>query len=131
MSNLKLPVMSYGNLTRLVGNRYAKTIAHNTTATAYEGYVEIRYHGNLIAEVWQGGVYLSTAGWATQTTLARLRAVLRDNLPNLPISVRIKDFTPVVVKSGEFVPFRDVIIYDNGDTNLTTAYPSANERAQK
>jgi len=102
MSNLKLPVMSYGNLTRLVGERYEKRIAHNTTATAYLNHVSISYHGNQIARVYEDGeIFLTTAGWATQTTVARLNAILRDNLAGTPYRVAIRDFAVCLIDATE------------------------------
>jgi hypothetical protein len=94
--------MSYGNLTRLVGERYEKRIAHNTTATAYLNHVSISYHGNQIARVYEDGeIFLTTAGWATQTTVARLNAILRDNLAGTPYRVAIRDFAVCLIDATE------------------------------
>lgn len=102
MSNLKLPVMNHGNLTRLVGERYEKRIAHNTTATAYLNHVSISYHGNQIARVYEDGeIFLTTAGWATQTTVARLNAILRDSLPMSPYRVAIRDFAVCLIDTRD------------------------------
>jgi len=84
MSNLKLPVMNFGNLSRLAGERYQKKVAHNTTATVEGNSVQVHYHGNHIADIFEGSVWLSTAGWSTQTTVARLNAILTDTLPMTP-----------------------------------------------
>ena len=117
MTNLKLPVMNHGNLTRLVGERYEKRIAHNTTATAYEGFVSISYHGNHIANTYErGAVYLNTAGWATQTTVTRLNRILTDSLPNTPYRVAIRDFAVCLIDTRDKKArhyFRDITIYSN------------------
>ena len=119
-----MPVMTYDNLARLVGSRYCKKIAHNTTATLERATVdggiiqfyEIEYHGNLIARVMPHGVQLSTAGWATQTTLTRLRAILNDVLPGFKFDVRVKDGGAVVVlrnaRNKVVREFRDAVFYD-------------------
>lgn len=117
MSNLKLPVMNYANLSRLVGGRYRKPIAHNTTATVYDDHVEVYYHGNHIATLYQDRVYLTTAGWSTQTTVARLDAILRDSLPSSPFRVAIRDFAVCLIDSRDKKArhyFREVTVYSDG-----------------
>ena len=131
MSNLKLPVMNFGNLNRLVGDRYAKRIAHNTTATGNETFVSVYYHNNFIGEVWQGGVYLNTAGWATQTTVARLNAMLKDSLPATPYSVCIRDGAVCLTDNRDKKArhyFRDVIVYDDGTLVTEGAWSSSLRR---
>lgn len=117
MTNLKLPVMNFGNLSRLVGERYEKRIAHNTTATVYDNRVSVSYHGNHIADVYEHAVYLSTAGWATQTTVTRLNAILRDSLPDTPYRVAIRDFAVCLIDTRDKKArhyFRDVSVYADG-----------------
>ncbi len=133
MSNLKLPAMNYGNLNRLVGDRYKKRVAHNTHATAYDTHVSVYYHDNFIGEVWNGGVYLNTAGWHTQTTTARLNRMLVDNLPGTSYRVGIRngEVCLVSVNDKTRIPFRDVIVYDDGTIVQEQAWKISTERMQK
>lgn len=124
MSNLKLPVMNFGNLNRLISGKSQKTIAYMTTATGYETFVSVWHHGNFIGEVWQGGVYLNTAGYASQTTAQRLNAMLVDSLPQTPFRVSRRDFSICLTRTDDKKfrqYFRDVIVYDDGTIVLNDA----------
>jgi hypothetical protein len=68
---------------------------------------------------------LSTAGWATQTTVARLHAILRDNQPNTPYGVAIRDFAVCLVDKRDKKArhyFRDVYVNPNGDSILAPEF---------
>lgn len=51
----------------------------NTHLTQGDGYIDLTYHGNMIASFDQdtGDVLLTTAGWATRSTHERLNAIAR------------------------------------------------------
>lgn len=91
MSNLKLPTMSYAALMateRLTSK--PKKIAYATTAEYANGYITIRHHGNAIALIARNIIVIDNCGWDSDTTVNRLRKVMRDN--NIPYYVRIRDF---------------------------------------
>ena len=58
------------------GNTQVKTYAHSN-------YRELLLHGNVIADMNEDGLYISSCGWETSTTKERLNA-----LPNVSIYQR-------------------------------------------
>lgn len=78
MSNLKLPHMSFDNLSTMRVPASGK-IAHNTWIRRNPDSVEVIYHTTIIAIIYPGRVTISNGGWATRTTANRLNAILRDN----------------------------------------------------
>lgn len=91
MSNLKLPTMTYDNLSKLLGGRSAKTLAYATTAERHaNGNIIVRQHGNAIAELSPDTLYIDQCGWDSSTTANRLRKVMADN--EVGYYVRIRDF---------------------------------------
>ena len=78
MSNLKLPRMSFDNLSAMKVPASGK-IAHNTYVRRYADRVEVIYHTTVIAIVYRDKVEISNGGWHTTTTANRLRAILHDN----------------------------------------------------
>lgn len=102
MSNLKLPTMTIANLRQVKprgGNIvYATDIMWNADKTK----VGIYHHDSLIAVIDESGtagyeriVSVSTAGWASKTTIDRLTRILRDNTAGY--GARIRNFTPELV----------------------------------
>ena len=84
--------MNHENLTALMGNRKARTIAYKTTAAfSPMGFIEIQHHGNDIALIGPNQVWVTTAGWSTQTTIARLHKILGDALPGTGYAVGIRN----------------------------------------
>lgn len=76
-----LPTETYETLARRIwASRSHKTatFAPNTTADMDDaGTIQVRLHGNLIARLYADGLmWLSDAGWPTQTTARRLRALV-------------------------------------------------------
>ena len=78
MSNLKLPRMSFDNLSTMRVPASGK-IAHNTYIRRAADSVEVIYHATVIAIIRPGRVSISNGGWATRTTADRLNAIMRDN----------------------------------------------------
>ena len=78
MSNLKLPRMSFDNLSTMRVPASGK-IAHNTWVRRFPDCVEVIYHTTTIATLYRGRVLISNGGWSTRTTADRLNAILRDN----------------------------------------------------
>ena len=78
MSNLKLPRMSFDNLTTMHVPASGK-IAHNTWIRRNSDSVEVIYHTTVIAVIYRGRVAISNGGWPTRTTADRLNAIMRDN----------------------------------------------------
>ena len=78
MSNLKLPRMSFDNLTTMYAPASGK-IAHNTWIRRNADNVEVIYHATVIAIVYRDRVAIANGGWPTRTTADRLNAILRDN----------------------------------------------------
>ena len=78
MSNLKLPRMSFDNLSTMKVPASGK-IAHNTYIRRNDDSVEVIYHTTVIAIIYRGRVEISSGGWATRTTADRLNAIMRDN----------------------------------------------------
>lgn len=78
MSNLKLPRMSFDNLSTMRVPRSSK-IAHNTWIRRFPDFVEVIYHTTVIAIIYRDRVEISNGGWATRTTADRLSAITRDN----------------------------------------------------
>jgi hypothetical protein len=72
-----LPSETYWTLDRRMGKRNHATFAPNTHCWRWaEGEIRVLLHGNLIARLFSDGrVLLSDAGWPTQTTARRLRAL--------------------------------------------------------
>lgn len=75
MSNLSLPTMTYDALSE----RKAKTLAYMTTLEKRGEVVEVFHHHSLIAKLTPDSVYVSTAGWHSQTTQNRINTILRHN----------------------------------------------------
>lgn len=70
-----LPKLTFNNLTGV--NR---TIGYATTARNTEGTVEVAYHGNVIAVLFDSGdVEIPYTGWDSATTANRVHKVLQDN----------------------------------------------------
>lgn len=90
MSNLKLPLLTFENLSKLLGKRDAATIAYATTATrGSDGGIEIEHHGNAIAYLHPGGrIEIKTGGWDSKTTTMRLHRVCTDNETGYAIALR-------------------------------------------
>lgn len=78
MSNLKLPCMSFENLSTMKFPASGK-IAHNTWIRRFPDCVEVIYHATVIAIVYSDKVAISNGGWHTVTTANRLNAITRDN----------------------------------------------------
>lgn len=78
MSNLKLPCMSFDNLSTMKVPASGK-IAHNTWIRRFPDCVEVIYHTTVIAIIYRDSVVISNGGWATRTTADRLHAITRDN----------------------------------------------------
>lgn len=78
MSNLKLPCMSFDNLSTMKVPASGK-IAHSTWIKRFPGSVDVIYHTTVIATVYRDKVAISNGGWATRTTADRLNAITRDN----------------------------------------------------
>ena len=92
MSNLKLPTMSYDNLTKLAKG-YETKIAYATTIERYDdspARIVIRQHGNMIAQVTPDIIVIDNCGYDSSTTANRLRKIMQDNM--LGYYVRIRDF---------------------------------------
>lgn len=102
MSNLKLPTMTIANLKKVRSTSgrigYKTDIIWNADKTK----IGIYHHDSLIAVIDESGtagneriVSVSTAGWASKTTIDRLQRVLRDN--TAWHGARIRNFTPELV----------------------------------
>lgn len=107
-----LPSETYETLARRIyHSRSGKTatIAPNTTADMDDaGTIQVRLHGNLIARLYADGLmWLSDAGWPTQTTARRLRA-----LAPAGHTVYIQNGHTYVKRAGK--PDSSAIRLDNG-----------------
>lgn len=78
MSNLKLPRMSFDNLSTMNVPASGK-IAHNTWIKRFSDRVEVTYHSTVIAIIYRDNVVISNGDWHTVTTANRLNAITRDN----------------------------------------------------
>jgi hypothetical protein len=83
MSNLKLPTMSYENLSSLAPRdgswkkvAYATWIRHIFIGN---GIVEVKHHASIIATITKKRVVLDNHGYNTPTTSNRLNRIVRDN----------------------------------------------------
>lgn len=93
MSNLTLKSTNYANMLAAIkakrgGERGmirlgSNTEAHLNTRDDRTTYVGVYYHGNLIAELDDDGIWFRNAGWGTPTTRNRLGIIARDN--NVPL----------------------------------------------
>ena len=111
MSNLKLPTMSYDNLTKL-SKGYEIKIAYATTIESYDDSpkrIVIRQHGNIIAQVTPDIIVIDNCGYDSSTTANRLRKIMHDN--NLGYYVRIRDF--------------EMRLYNDVHTEVTAAFRKA------
>lgn len=88
MSNLNLPTMTFDALeaeSKQFDRIKQRTIAYATTAEyvpqdgSTDAYVIIRHHGSVIAEIARGWVYVTNAGYSSQTTRTRIHQILTDN----------------------------------------------------
>lgn len=102
MSNLKLPTMTYLNLTRLLGKKNFVKLAYATTAERRGESIAVFQHDNLIAEFNHDSVYLTNAGWHSTTTATRLRKIFQDN--HSTYSVRIRDYRMRLLDDGKEMP---------------------------
>ena len=109
MSNLKLPCMSFDNLSTMRVPRSSK-IAHNTWIRRNADNVEVIYHMTVIAIIYRDRVLISNGDWATITTANRLNAIMRDNGFGY-VSIRQGEmfYTP---KNGKFGPDSTVVSGD-------------------
>ena len=78
MSNLKLPRMSFENLSTMRVPASGK-IAHNTWIRRFADYVEVTFYTAVIAAIYRDKIVISNGDWATRTTADRLNAITRDN----------------------------------------------------
>ena len=101
MSNLKLPRMSFDNLSTMRVPASGK-IAHNTWIRRNPDSVEVIYHTTTIATIYRDKVEISNGGWPTVTTANRLNAITRDNGMGY-VNIRQGEmfYTP---KNGKFGP---------------------------
>lgn len=138
MSNLKMPKMTIGNL-RNITNGHDKTIAYKTDIVWNVDKTKcgIYHHNSLIAVIDESGykgheriVSVSTAGYASMTTIARIRKILHDNTHGY-YGARIKDYTPYITcdqshYTGGFMydisgnRFFTVIVNNGNSSNLIT-----------
>lgn len=104
MSNLKLPKMTIAGLKRF---KYGATIAYKTTIewNADKTKCGIYHHNSLIAVIDESGtrghkriISVSSAGYASKTTIHRLRVILHENT-NGYYGARIKDYTAYITCS--------------------------------
>ena len=70
----------------------------NTEVKVNDNKVEVYLHGNLIYKKQCGVASFTLAGWNSNTTRSRLRA--------LGVSVRCRDYTPQMEVNGESVDIR-------------------------
>lgn len=91
MSNLTLPKMTYATLKGMLSNAHLK--GQWRVKLAYETTIEydndgkaiiVRHHNNSIALIGPDWFTICGAGWNSQTTATRLRAILNDNQTALP-----------------------------------------------
>lgn len=90
MSNLKLKhtPQSYDEALKVLDGRESMVIGHNTRLEASgHGDIHATYHGNKIVSYSDEGVYVSWAGWTSNTTTNRLNMLA-------PARFNIKNFTP-------------------------------------
>ena len=93
MSNLKLPKMSFDNLSKLTKPGESKKIAYETWAYQYnDGSISVIHHSSVIANISEGGskLYITNAGWGSPTTRNRIDQILRDS--SIPFWVTQKNF---------------------------------------
>lgn len=86
MSNLNLPTMTFLNLSTICNpSGRQHTLAYATTAEyvpedgSTDAYVVIRHHGTVVAEIARGWVFVTNAGFTSQTTRGRIHKILTDN----------------------------------------------------
>lgn len=87
---------TYAEIDAYLGNKHARTIAHNTTAERDGRNIIVRLHGHKIATVTPTWVSVSDAGWQTPTTKDRLNRILA------PYGARIeqRDWTWSLCRDG-------------------------------
>lgn len=105
MTNLKLPEMSFKNLSKLApSNGNWKKIAYATyvrNVLIGQGIVEVKHHNSVIANIFELGVDLDNHGYNSRSTAHRMNQILRDNgVHDKSISMR-KDLIVVLDREGE------------------------------
>lgn len=90
MSNLKMPTMTYENLSKILGSKSEKKICYATEIASYPGGIRVTQHGNTIANISESSVMVTNAGWDSSTTANRLRKIMNDN--NIGFYVRVRNF---------------------------------------
>lgn len=125
MSNLKLPNMSHRSLWELTAGG-GRRLAYKTWARRHNDAVVVTHHQSDIAHIEPYEITITSAGWDSLTTAARLHAVLRDNgvtgfhvhgsrLARATISWRAGKRRHVVLLDGAVFEFH------NGQWDLTSA----------
>jgi hypothetical protein len=106
MSNLTLPVMTYDNLSHVLGGRWHKQVAYATSIERVGSAIYVKHHENVIAVLEPDSVYVTKCGWDSDTTANRLRKILSDN--RVPFTVRIRQYSMYLLenfKDRNGVPF--------------------------
>ena len=94
---------TYHALDAYLGNKHARTIAHNTTAERDDdGHaIVVRLHGNEIARLCPRSVRVRDAGWRTSTTKDRLNRILEP----YGASIAQRDWTWSLCRDGRTEPW--------------------------
>ena len=71
----------------------------NTAVDVTDHGIVVRLHGNKIAQLDQGMMFITSAGWMTTTTKSRLNALLRQFSPGS--SIAQKSFEWFLTANGE------------------------------
>lgn len=90
----------------------SRTIGNTRVQPKQRGTVEVRLHGNLIAQITSNGGQFTLAGWDTVTTRSRVNALLREFSTHAYVSRKkfVPHYTTVgrataPISANEWYPF--------------------------
>lgn len=100
MSNLKLPRMTFANLSTKAKAGKRVKIAYATEIACNADEVMVYHHGNHIATLGKDFTLLTNAGWNSRTTANRLHTIAMDNGAGFGIGIKggLMEVRPVGAK---------------------------------
>lgn len=122
MSNLKLPLLTYVNLDKILTRRSRVKLAYATEAMRQAHSIALIHHNSVIAEIFEDGtVKLDTNGYDSVTTTGRLHKVLIDNEIGFKVGIRQREAWLLTYDCAKLRPLttgtfrRGLIVEINGE----------------
>lgn len=92
MSNLKLPTMTFDNLSKLLTKQSPKKLAYQTVASRHDDEIRVYHHYTLIAKIKPNGdLWVGNGGYHSTTTSTRIHTIIRDNMHDMECRIKQGD----------------------------------------